>query len=303
LVANLYLNDKPLALLCTSDTEGPLTRGQVSLFQHIRDLMELAITSSIRFGEQDEVLVYYVDKLVCGLPVDERTIRRQLAEYGWDDKDEFRVHVIADSSGERLSEPQLRFCLRRIDNHKRQDTLIVSYDGYVVVLTKRSKRERDAEYRTELERLLRALGLICGYSQVFESFYDLPIYYAQSLNALKQGLRGGVDGIIWGFDDLYFQSIVSLLGAEYPLKSFCHPDVLSLHEFDNAHGTDFVCCLRTYLSCGCNMAQTGKTLFMHRNTLAYRLERIAGIIGRELQRLPESERMQLWFSCLICEWL
>jgi len=83
----------------------------------------------------------------------------------------------------------------------------------------------------------------------------------------------------------------------------CHPNILHLREHDDTYGTDFVQCLRIYLFNGCNIAQTGKELFMHRNTLAYWLGKIAEIIKMDVRQLHENERTQLLLSCRICCYL
>ncbi|EHL08448.1 hypothetical protein HMPREF0322_00760 [Desulfitobacterium hafniense DP7] len=174
-----------------------------------------------------------------------------------------------------------------------------SYENSIIVITRQSKRERNKVYQQRLTDLLSKLGLHCGCSHIFDRFSELRYYYIQSKAALYEGEKGSPENILWNFGDYYFADLIGALDNSTSLKSLCHPNILRVHEHDNIYGTDFVRCLRTYIFNGCNIAQTGKELFMHRNTHAYRLEKIAETIAMDVQQLPENQRMQLWFSCRI----
>lgn len=302
LMANLFLGGKLFALLCTTDINAPFTQGQISLTQHIRDVMELAMTSSAEFKGSMETVIYYLEELLKGFPVDEKIIRYHLAKRGWNICGNFRVYTIANPDEKELSDDQANFCIFRIKKLQ-EDMIIFSYENSIVSITRQLKSETDKEFQKALTDMLSKLGLHCGCSYIFDRFSDLKYYYIQSKAALYEGEKCDPENSIWHFDDYYFSHMISSLDNSTSLKSMCHPNILRLREHDNTYGTDFVQCLRIYLFNGCNIAQTGKELFMHRNTLTYRLDKIAEIIGMDVHQLCENERMQLWFSCLICDYL
>lgn len=302
LISNLYLDGKLFAFLATTDINAPLTQGQVSLNQHIRDVLELAIASSIEFKGSTEIVTYYLEKLIKGFPVDDKIISYHLTERGWSICDNFCVYTIANPDGKELSDSQAAFCIFRIKKLQ-EDVILFSYENSIIVITRQSKSEANKEYQKGLTDLLPKLGLHCGCSHIFDRFSDLKYYYIQSKAALYEGEKIKPENILWNFGDYYFPHMVRLLNNSTSLKSMCHPNILRLREHDNTYGTDFVQCLRIYLFNGCNIAQTGKELFMHRNTLTYRLEKIAEIIEMDVHQLSENDRMQLWFSCRICCYL
>jgi DNA-binding PucR family transcriptional regulator len=53
-------------------------------------------------------------------------------------------------------------------------------------------------------------------------------------------------------------------------------------KYDQAHGADLVPTLATYLDRGGKYDETAQALSIHRNTLRYRLSRIAEISGHDL---------------------
>ncbi len=71
----------------------------------------------------------------------------------------------------------------------------------------------------------------------------------------------------------------------------------SLQEHDDAHYGDLVKTLAAYLRHGGNSTQTADALFMHRNSLRYRLARIRAITGLDLDD-PDS-RLALQVAVLL----
>jgi DNA-binding PucR family transcriptional regulator len=55
--------------------------------------------------------------------------------------------------------------------------------------------------------------------------------------------------------------------------------VASVARYDARKGTRLLHTLETYLSCGGNIAHTAETLFVHRNTLVQRLEKLHDLLG------------------------
>lgn len=296
LLANIYIENKLFAMIATTDINAPFSQGQLSLLQHIREVMELAIASSVEFKGSTETVVYYLEKLLKDFPVDEKIIIYHLNQRHWTIQDKFCIYTITNPDGKELSDSQAKFCLFRIKK-LREDVILFCYENSIIVITRDSRNNENVQYQKNLNDLISKLGLHCGCSNVFDRFVDLKYYYIQSKAALYEGEKENTNQNIWNFDDYYFSHLIDSLDHSTSLKSMCHPQILRLHEFDHLNGTDFVQCLRIYLFNGCNIAQTGKELFMHRNTLTYRLEKIADIIEMDVRQLAEDARMQLWFSC------
>jgi DNA-binding PucR family transcriptional regulator len=56
-----------------------------------------------------------------------------------------------------------------------------------------------------------------------------------------------------------------------------------LREHDRARGSDLVRTLRTYFAAGTNASEAADRLFLHRNSMLYRLERIQKLTGLDLK--------------------
>lgn len=59
--------------------------------------------------------------------------------------------------------------------------------------------------------------------------------------------------------------------------------VSPLREHDRARGSDLVRTLKTYFATGTNASEAADRLFLHRNSMLYRLERIKALTGLDLK--------------------
>ncbi|QIN80563.1 hypothetical protein GBA65_20915 [Rubrobacter marinus] len=67
-----------------------------------------------------------------------------------------------------------------------------------------------------------------------------------------------------------------------PFRALVEP----LFRYDRERGSDLVRTLRVYFACGANASEAADKLFLHRNSLLYRLSRIERLTGKGLKN-PE----------------
>lgn len=83
------------------------------------------------------------------------------------------------------------------------------------------------------------------------------------------------------------QRILDELAASPDLRPFLDI-VLPLVNYDRERGSGLVRTLSVYFETGANASEAAERLFLHRNSLLYRLERIQKLTGLDLR---ESESM------------
>jgi len=77
------------------------------------------------------------------------------------------------------------------------------------------------------------------------------------------------------------------------------PALETLRLHDAKHGTDYYQTLYAYLLCERNQTLTAQKLYIHRNSLIYRIGRIEEIMGMDLNN--ERDRLYLLLSYLAQE--
>jgi purine catabolism regulator len=118
--------------------------------------------------------------------------------------------------------------------------------------------------------------LALGIGRPTETLLDLRHSYRQAAQAMaiERKLRQNRPQY---FGDLGIYRLLLQLEGSPELNSFANEMLGTLVEYDRAQGTNLVETLRAYFQHNANLAQTAQALYIHRNTLLYRLERASDI--------------------------
>ncbi|OPJ56144.1 PucR family transcriptional regulator [Clostridium oryzae] len=131
----------------------------------------------------------------------------------------------------------------------------------------------------KLTRLLNSEHLQAGASNAFSKPWHFADYYAQADSALRFSQRLGSSENLHYYENYAFFVMLNSLPPELTLGKFCHPSLGLLRKYDYENGTDLYKTLKAYTQSGFNNKHTTETLFLHRNTLSYRKQKIAEISG------------------------
>ena len=88
------------------------------------------------------------------------------------------------------------------------------------------------------------------------------------------------------------ESLIRALSLSEDLAPF-RALVAPLEEHDRSRGSDLVKTLRTYFAAGANASEAADRLFLHRNSMAYRLERVSKLTGLDLREPWAALALQL----------
>ncbi|GFN23726.1 PucR family transcriptional regulator [Thermanaeromonas sp. C210] len=299
MIAGLSINGKHFGTFGLIDINKPFTLGQLSLVYHLKNVMELAISKNRELTDITEEPFYFIERLLNGFEVEKKVVEYHLRKRKWGLEDGF--YLLNFSSPEQsLDEVLFKTYIYRIKKLIGRAIIFTYENSIIAVLRENDYSLDDSAFLKELDELLSRIGIKCGISLKFYNFLNLKYPYIQSKIALTEGTKKDPHRWRYYFRDYYIDHILRSLDKSTSLKSLCHPLVLKLKEYDEKNNTEYVRCLYTYLQNGLNISQTAKKLFIHRNTLTYRLSRIFEILGTD--SLREEELFLFFFSCLIAEY-
>jgi sugar diacid utilization regulator len=139
-----------------------------------------------------------------------------------------------------------------------------------------------------------------GISPAVFDLDDFRLAYECARQSLEIGsrLQTKDSSRITHYEDLGLFRIVSIAESLTSLERFCYDAIGPLLVYDRENDTDLASTLRTFLEQNQNSTKTAKLLYIHYNTLRYRLERIKAILGDILenprQRLEIELALQLY---------
>ena len=120
---------------------------------------------------------------------------------------------------------------------------------------------------TMLQELLRQCDLRGGLSWPFNRLEDMPYAHQQAKAALQYGRD-----VLTAYREIFPAHVMTLPVEQ--LRHFVHPAVLQLEEYDREHDGTMLQTLDAVLCAPDQMQKVAERLFVHRNTLFYRINRM-----------------------------
>lgn len=161
--------------------------------------------------------------------------------------------------------------------------------------------EATAEKRTEhnLERLLKDIDNRAPFKGIIQSTcilggsYTHPNEYARSYQEAKSLIpkkdflpnpkhKKVLSASAMGIYKFMFNS-----GNQAEIMNYCEEKLRKLEEYDHANGTYLQDTLVAYYMSGFSVSKSAEALFIHRNSLQYRLNKIQELLGMELDDYME----------------
>lgn len=121
-----------------------------------------------------------------------------------------------------------------------------------------------------------------GIGRYYPSVLDLCRSFQEAKTALELCILKADKSQITHFQDL---GVVRLLASirQEQLDDYCHEYIDELIKYDKENQTDMVETLQIYLNENKNLKSTAEKLFIHTNTLRYRLKKIESVLQIDLQ--------------------
>src|SRR5581483_2510035 len=117
--------------------------------------------------------------------------------------------------------------------------------------------------------------------------------YHEAEQAARIGREIFGPGQVTAFADLGVYRLLYAFRQSAELAEFCQETLAPLTAYDAKNGTSLVETLEMYFRCDANLGAAAEALYLHRNSLAYRLRRIAELTGLNLDNLEDRFRLQL----------
>src|SRR5438105_5126544 len=156
------------------------------------------------------------------------------------------------------------------------------------------------QVRDALQRAIRsgAPAVVAGLSDAGRSLAEAPSRLGQATRAADLARKLYGPGAVGVFSELRAFDLLDELAASRPDVEFTIvPGLRALFLADQEHGLNLVETVRTYLRSGGNLERTASRLFLHRNSVRYRIERARGFLGDHLSE--PSQWMQLEMALAI----
>ncbi len=192
-----------------------------------------------------------------------------------------------------------------LSNHPRP-ALVHFFGNQYLVIFQALKNPDDMESAHQLgRRIHEQIGLefpestiVGGISGPAKTLADWPMMYEQALQAMQLGERLKLTNQFVEFSSLGIYRLLYDLEELPEVRQFTTEVIGPLIEYDSQNRGSLVKTVEAYFDHHGNISQTAESLFVHRNTLLYRMERIEELTNMNLDqsnmRLALHLSLKLW---------
>lgn len=169
--------------------------------------------------------------------------------------------------------------ITRILNQHPETVYAITNENLILVLLNEDSQTRNFVSYT-FTPLLKNSGYYGGSSNVFTDLADLKDQFELAKIAMINGQA--IPGQIYACHDFVLPYVFSVLQKNMKLE-LCHPALLQLIEYDDAHRTDHYKVLYAFLKNNCNQTKAAHVIGMHRNSLIRKINFIQEYCGLDLE--------------------
>lgn len=213
--------------------------------------------------------------------IDSKEIQKLAEGFHWSLNDLFLCTVIYPSPSDLIRKTLLYFCIQLETYIKGAKAFALDAQIVVIFNLTQNGLSRD-QIMESLEGFLKKYMLQGSLSLTFSDFYELQPYIQQALAAYEMGIRSEGSKILYLIEDHILDYMLQNALGTLDIKYLMPQGLLDLIQHDQRFKTNYVQILKTYLENKCNIADTVRELYLHRNTFLYQIQKIRDILGMDL---------------------
>ena len=173
----------------------------------------------------------------------------------------------------------VRFIMRDLQDILHAALCTIRGDHIVLLFSGQPQEPFSETTGLALNTYLVENSILAGVSIGFSGLSNISMYYDQAVNAATLFERIKIEKNYILIQDYMFFDLIMAISGKKRLHSYISDKVRLLIDYDEKYGTDNIETLRHLLKNTCNIKRTAEHMFIHRNTLLYRVKRMEEISG------------------------
>lgn len=123
---------------------------------------------------------------------------------------------------------------------------------------------------------------ICASNIVYDKI-ELQKAYTEGIESIKLGMNYNVNEDVLYYDKMLFEKVI------YNINKDLKQELLDrFEEKFNAFDSEMVTTIEEFVDCGLNISDAARKIYIHRNTLIYRLDKIKKETGFDIRNFKEA---------------
>lgn len=265
-IVNLFYKGTLWGWVLESNTLTKCTKGKMQILEVLGQVLENWLLGDFKsrrslenFSDIFENVFQKEDREDCA------KLERHLRNIGWSGEEKKRILLIENEREDRAVLANLCY---RLNSEGAGVSCILEDKALLLYNLDMQEKKR---FLPEFEKLLRESFCRAGASYVFTEIRQIKEQKILAETALMYGEK--TVGCINKCEDYILTYLKEVVAANSHID-FYHPAVKQLEEYDAENGTQLLPTLYHFLCMERSYNNTAKKMFVHRNTIQYRIEKI-----------------------------
>jgi purine catabolism regulator len=160
-------------------------------------------------------------------------------------------------------------------------------------ITLNEAKQYGNELYGELTKQLKNTSFLIGIGRQYETIHSLHKSFSEANESIRLMQKFDDHGGVSHFEDHSIYHFLDSNIKDMELEDFFMKRLGTIFGHDKLHGTSYIFTLENYFQNNLNISETAKAMFLHRNTLIYRIEKIKEILNTDLKNSEELLQIQL----------
>ncbi|MDQ0201704.1 PucR family transcriptional regulator [Neobacillus ginsengisoli] len=246
----------------------------------------------------------FVDELLSGLPLSKQEIMSKGSQLGlkpeaiWEvaiiegEKEEISRHI--DKLNHTLAEESQKHHIKS-HIHWIGERLVLLLGSPSQEIPTQNPKKDTFNWREKLIPFIQhCSGIRIGFGEKVQ-LWDVQKSYVEAKKAVIFGMRLDNQKRVFTFEEIEMFHLLMDVSESVEMDKFVEKKIGKLNQYDQENGTDFVKTLYYYIYTRGSLLETAKHLFLHRNSVEYRVDKIRELFDIHTEN---SQERLVYFFCI-----
>lgn len=225
-----------------------------------------------------------------------------LLQYGFRKNETYAVTIIKLKHLELISSSEIQWIVKSMESQllsAGDKSFVLTMDDIFVFVFSNYSEEEIKAIMLKIIMLLRMkeYKFFVGSSVNHLGMQKLSQAYVQAKKVVNLSGRKGWGNIMTQYSELGVYQLLLAIDNKETIKAYYNDMLGKLEENDQNNGTDYLDFLNAYLNSNCNINDTADALFIHRNTVVYKIKKINELLDCDLSDIEV--RVQLYLAAMV----
>lgn len=221
-----------------------------------------------------------------------------LMQYGFKKNETYAVTIIKLKNLESISSSEAQWIVKSMESQllsAGDKSFILTMEDIFVFVFSNYAEEEIKGIVLKIIVLLRMMDykFFVGSSINYPSIEMLSQAYVQAKKVTNLSERKGWENILVQYRELGTYKLLLAVDNKEIIQQYYDDELGKLEEYDQSNGTDYLDFLNVYFYSNCNINDMADKLFIHRNTVVYKIKKISELLDSDLSDIEVRVRLYL----------